>query len=142
MSRCGGMPQNCWRWPGTRYSRTSSCASGSLPVGHTIHPAVSRSTTDVLTPLKKTGPVLKENICAFKLYPGKFLRELRLETRGAMINTEILYKFRHAGLTFTQLDVRHLPRKGGQATGAKPAVILRAFRELFFYAWKWYREKG
>src|SRR5437879_2232004 len=28
----------------------------------TIHPAVPRSTRDVLTPLKKTGPVLKENI--------------------------------------------------------------------------------
>src|SRR5215831_7932078 len=32
----GGMPQTFWRWQGTRCSRTSSCASGSLPVGHTI----------------------------------------------------------------------------------------------------------
>jgi len=88
------------------------------------------------------GVFVRDIDCAFKLYPGKFLREHRLETRGAMINTEILYKFTRAGLTYTQLDVRHLPRKGGQATGAKPAVILRAFRELFFSAWKWYREKG
>jgi putative flippase GtrA len=85
------------------------------------------------------GMSVRDIDCAFKLYPGKFLRELRLETRGAMINTEILYKFKHAGLTYTQLGVRHLPRKGGQATGAKPVVILRAFRELFFFAWKWHR---
>jgi putative flippase GtrA len=87
------------------------------------------------------GVSVRDIDCAFKLYPGKFLREHRLETRGAMINTEILYKFTRAGLTYTQLGVRHLPRQGGQATGAKPAVILRALRELFFYAWKWHREE-
>jgi len=87
------------------------------------------------------GVSVRDIDCAFKLYPGKFLREHRLETRGAMINTEILHKFTRAGLTYTQLGVRHLPRQGGQATGAKPAVILRAFRELFFYAWKWHREE-
>jgi putative flippase GtrA len=86
------------------------------------------------------GVSVRDIDCAFKLYPGKFLRELRLETRGAMINTEILYKFTRAGLTYTQVGVHHLPRKGGQATGAKPAVILRALRELFYYAWKWHRE--
>jgi glycosyltransferase involved in cell wall biosynthesis len=79
--------------------------------------------------------------CAFKLYNGQFFREHRLETRGAMINTEILYKFTRAGYTYTQLGVHHLPRKGGKATGAKPIVILRAFRELFTFAWKWHREE-
>ncbi len=79
--------------------------------------------------------------CAFKLYPGKFFHEHRLETRGAMINAEILYKFTRAGYTYTQLGVRHLPRHGGRATGAKPAVIARAFREMFTYARKWHREE-
>ncbi|HVB61404.1 MAG TPA: glycosyltransferase family 2 protein [Ktedonobacteraceae bacterium] len=78
--------------------------------------------------------------CAFKLYRGQFFRDYRLETRGAMINTEILYKFTRAGYTYTQLGVRHLPRHGGKATGAKPAVILRAFKEMFSYAWKWRRQ--
>ncbi|EFH80209.1 glycosyltransferase family 2 protein [Ktedonobacter racemifer] len=87
------------------------------------------------------GVSVRDIDCAFKLYPGTFLRELRLETRGAMINTEILYKFKHAGLASTQLGVRHLPRRGGQATGAKPAVILRALRELLVCAWKWYGAK-
>jgi glycosyltransferase involved in cell wall biosynthesis len=75
--------------------------------------------------------------CAFKLYNGKFFREHHLETRGAMINTEILYKFTRAGYTYTQRGVHHLPRKAGKATGAKLVVILRAFRELFAFAWKW-----
>ncbi|HBE27248.1 MAG TPA: hypothetical protein DDW33_16360 [Ktedonobacter sp.] len=79
--------------------------------------------------------------CAFKLYWAKFFHEHRLETRGAMINTEILYKFTRAGYTYTQVGVRHLPRHGGKATGAKPAVIARAFREMFVYARKWHREE-
>lgn len=79
--------------------------------------------------------------CAFKLYPTSFFREHTLETRGAMINTEILYKFIREGNTYTQVGVRHLPRKGGRATGAKLSVILRAFRELFVYAIKWHHEE-
>lgn len=79
--------------------------------------------------------------CAFKLYPSSFFREYKLETRGAMINTEILYKFIRAGNTYTQVGVRHLPRHGGRATGAKLSVIMRAFRELFVYAFKWHREE-
>ncbi|HYT35943.1 MAG TPA: hypothetical protein VEL49_02105, partial [Ktedonobacteraceae bacterium] len=58
-----------------------------------------------------------------------------------MINTEILYKFTRAGNTYTQVGVRHLPRHGGRATGAKLSVILRAFQELFVYAIKWHREE-
>lgn len=87
------------------------------------------------------GVRVRDVDCAFKLYTARFFREHRLETRGAMINTEILYKFTRAGYTYTQLGVQHLPRNGGKATGAKPAVILRAFRELFMYAQKWHREE-
>lgn len=79
--------------------------------------------------------------CAFKLYRASFFREHPLETRGAMINTEILYKFTRAGYTYTQQGVHHLPRKGGRATGAKLSVIARAFREMFIFARKWRREE-
>ena len=79
--------------------------------------------------------------CAFKLYPARFFREHRLETRGAMINTEILYKFTRAGYTYTERGVHHLPRHGGRATGAKPSVVARAFREMFTFARKWRREE-
>ena len=79
--------------------------------------------------------------CAFKLYRSTFFYEHLLETRGAMINTEILYKFTRAGYTYTQMGVHHLPRRGGRATGAKLSVIARAFRELFVFARKWHREE-
>ncbi len=79
--------------------------------------------------------------CAFKLYKAEFFQHNRLETRGAMINTEMLYKFTREGYTYTEVGVQHLPRRGGRATGAKISVIVRAFRELFSYARKWYREE-
>lgn len=87
------------------------------------------------------GVRVRDVDCAFKIYNGSFFREYRLETRGAMINTEILYKLKRAGYTYTEIGVHHLPRNGGKATGAKPIVILRAFRELFAYARKWSREE-
>ncbi len=79
--------------------------------------------------------------CAFKLYRGQFFRDHTLETSGAMINTEILYKWKRAGYTYTEVGVHHLPRRGGRATGAKLSVIARAFRELFFFARKWHQEE-
>jgi glycosyltransferase involved in cell wall biosynthesis len=79
--------------------------------------------------------------CAFKLLHTDFLRQHPLETRGAMINAELLYSLTQAGGTYKELAVHHLPRQAGRATGAKLSVILRAFRELFAYAHKWQREK-
>ncbi len=87
------------------------------------------------------GVYVRDVDCAFKLYPAEFFRAHALETRGAMINTEILYKFSRAGYTYAQVGVQHLPRHGGKATGAKPSVILRAFRELAVFARKWHREE-
>jgi putative flippase GtrA len=79
--------------------------------------------------------------CAFKLFRSEFFRTNRLETRGAMINAEILYKLGRAGYTYVEVGVQHLPRKAGKATGAKLSVILRALREMFVYAEKWRREE-
>lgn len=75
--------------------------------------------------------------CAFKLYHTEFLQQTPLETRGAMINAEMLYKLKRSGRSYVQRAVRHFPRTSGRATGAKPGVILRALRELLFYAYKW-----
>ena len=79
--------------------------------------------------------------CAFKLFRADFFRTHQLETRGAMINAEILYKLARAGYTFTEVGVQHLPRRAGQATGAKLSVILRALCELFTFAAKWQQEE-
>jgi glycosyltransferase involved in cell wall biosynthesis len=79
--------------------------------------------------------------CAFKLLHTDFLHQHSLQTRGAMINAELLYTLQQAGGTYKELSVHHLPRQAGRATGAKLSVILRAFRELFAYSHKWRREK-
>jgi glycosyltransferase involved in cell wall biosynthesis len=79
--------------------------------------------------------------CAFKLFHSEFFRTHLLETRGAMINAEILYKIVRAGYTYTEVGVQHLPRKAGKATGAKLSVIIRALHEMFIYAEKWRQEE-
>jgi glycosyltransferase involved in cell wall biosynthesis len=79
--------------------------------------------------------------CAFKLLPTEFLQLHPLETRGAMINAELLYKLKLFGYTYKEVGVRHMPRQGGQATGAKLTVIVRAFRELFIAAYTWKYEQ-
>jgi glycosyltransferase involved in cell wall biosynthesis len=79
--------------------------------------------------------------CAFKLLRTEFLHAHPLETRGAMINAELLFKVKQAGCTYKEVGVHHLPRQGGRATGAKLSVIVRAFRELFVSARKWKQEQ-
>lgn len=83
------------------------------------------------------GVRVRDVDCAFKLFRGEFFRSHILESRGAMINAEILYKLRRDGYTTTQVGVHHLERKAGKATGAKLRVILRAFKELAMYSFRW-----
>jgi glycosyltransferase involved in cell wall biosynthesis len=87
------------------------------------------------------GVQVRDIDCAFKLFRTEFFHTHRLETRGAMINAEILYKLARAGYSYTELGVQHLPRRAGKATGAKLTVILRALCELFMYAEKWRKEE-
>jgi putative flippase GtrA len=86
------------------------------------------------------GVHVRDIDCAFKLLHTEFLRQHPLETRGAMINAELLYRLTQAGYSYREIGVHHHPRQGGRATGARPSVILRAMRELFVYARKWHRE--
>jgi glycosyltransferase involved in cell wall biosynthesis len=85
------------------------------------------------------GVHVRDIDCAFKLFHTDFLHQHPLETRGAMINAELLYKLKCAGCTYREVGVHHLPRQGGRATGANLRVIVRAFRELFIYAREWGR---
>ena len=86
------------------------------------------------------GVHVRDIDCAFKFLHTEFLHQYPLETRGAMINAELLYKLSRAGCCYREIGVHHHPRKGGRATGARPGVIVRAMQELFAYAHKWQRE--
>ncbi|HEY6285025.1 MAG TPA: glycosyltransferase family 2 protein [Ktedonobacteraceae bacterium] len=87
------------------------------------------------------GVHVRDVDCAFKLLHTEFLHQHPLETRGAMINAELLYRLTRAGCTYKEISVNHLPRLHGRATGARLSVILRAFRELFVSAREWHREE-
>jgi putative flippase GtrA len=88
------------------------------------------------------GVHVRDIDCAFKLLHTDFLHTHPLTTHGAMINAELLYKLKQTGCRYKELGVQHLPRRSGQATGANPAVIMRALRELFVYASRWRREQS
>lgn len=85
---------------------------------------------------------IKDVDCAFKIFRTSYFREVKLEAKGALLLTEVVYKFARNGYRYTEVPVQHLPREKGKATGAKISVILKAFREMFFYANKWYAEEN
>ncbi len=89
------------------------------------------------------GVKVRDLDCAFKLFHTSFLHEHPLETRGAMINAELLYRLKQGSYTRREVGVPHLPRLKGKATGAHPRVIARALRDLFVCTRRWKRaEKG
>jgi glycosyltransferase involved in cell wall biosynthesis len=69
--------------------------------------------------------------CAFKLYKRGIFDDIKMESTGALISTEILARAVRKGYTMTQRGVHHFPRTAGRQTGASPRVIFRAFRELW-----------
>jgi glycosyltransferase involved in cell wall biosynthesis len=75
-----------------------------------------------------TGPTLRDVNCGFKLFD----RELGvgLSSRGAMISTELALRARDRGCRVVEVAIPHHPRTSGAATGARPAVVARAFVEL------------
>ena len=75
--------------------------------------------------------------CAFKLFKTEYFHKVELEAKGAMLLTELVFKFDRAGYTFTEVPVRHFPRLEGKSTGAHPGVILKAFCEMFACASRW-----
>jgi glycosyltransferase involved in cell wall biosynthesis len=76
------------------------------------------------------GLKVKDIDCAFKLFDRRVIDDLKIVSRGAMISAEILIRLQRQGIKFKEVPVTHLPRTQGSPTGAKPAVIIRAFREL------------
>ena len=80
------------------------------------------------------GLKVRDINCAFKLFRRTIFNPIHLEYTGAMVSTEMLVKLRKKGYRLYEIGVLHSPRSGGKQTGAKPRVILRAFKELFqFY---------
>jgi glycosyltransferase involved in cell wall biosynthesis len=79
------------------------------------------------------GYTARDVDCAFKLFRRSIFDNMVVRSRGATLSTEFLVRSRRAGYRFLEQGVSHRPRGFGSATGAKPAVIVRAFRELIAF---------
>jgi glycosyltransferase involved in cell wall biosynthesis len=86
------------------------------------------------------GPLCRDVDCGFKLVRREVIERVPLRSNGAMIDTELLAGARARGFRISEVPVRHLPRKGGRATGADARVILRAFRDLLRFRLRLSRE--
>jgi glycosyltransferase involved in cell wall biosynthesis len=82
------------------------------------------------------GYTARDVDCAFKLFKHQVIDTIEVESRGAMFSAEFLVRAKRAGFKIVEEPVSHYPRRAGTQTGAHPAVILRAFRELFKIRWK------
>lgn len=77
------------------------------------------------------GYTARDVDCAFKLLRRDVWHSVNVQARGATFSAELLIKARRHGFRIKELPVNHFPRTAGSPTGARPAVIVRAFTELF-----------
>jgi len=73
---------------------------------------------------------VKDIDCAFKLFKTRIVQSLELDSSGALISAEVLYKLKKKNQKFVQLPVDHLERKFGSSTGASGKVIIKAMWEF------------
>jgi glycosyltransferase involved in cell wall biosynthesis len=76
------------------------------------------------------GYTARDVDCAFKVFRRGILDRVEVHAKGATFSAEFLVKARRLGYVIRERRASHYPRPAGTPTGAKPAVILRAFREL------------
>ena len=76
------------------------------------------------------GYTARDVDCAFKLFRRRILDRLEVHATGATFSAEFLVKARRLGFVVRERRASHYPRPAGSPTGARPSVILRAFREL------------
>jgi len=79
------------------------------------------------------GYAARDVDCAFKLFRREVWTSMQVQSRGATFSAEFMVRARANGYRVVEVPVTHLPRLAGQATGAKPKVIIRAFRELIAF---------
>jgi glycosyltransferase involved in cell wall biosynthesis len=79
------------------------------------------------------GYTARDVDCAFKLFRRKVIDTVgdQIASRGATFSAEFLVRAKWAGYEIREVPLAgHRPRVAGSQTGARPDVILRAFREL------------
>lgn len=69
--------------------------------------------------------------CAFKVFRTDLFKKIKVNTKDAFIDAEIMIRAQLQGYTFTELGVKHLPRVDGVSTAARPSIIFRTIKEIF-----------
>lgn len=64
------------------------------------------------------------------LYKASVFRAINLTTSGTALHAEVLVRAKQAGFSIGQTPLGFQPRVLGEASGSKPAVILKTFSEL------------
>jgi glycosyltransferase involved in cell wall biosynthesis len=91
------------------------------------------------------GYTARDIDCAFKVMRREVIEALksRIQSRGATFSAEFLVRAKRAGFRIREVPIReHRPRVAGSPTGAKLAVIMRAFGELVRFRVQLWREKA
>lgn len=68
--------------------------------------------------------------CAFKLIKRDLFDKIKIKTKDAFIDAEIMIQANLLGYKSTELGVKHLPRIDGISTAARPSIIIRTIREI------------
>jgi len=86
------------------------------------------------------GRLCRDIDCGFKLFRREILERVKIVSDGAMVDTEFLAGAKARGYRISDVEVTHLPRVVGEATGANLKVIAKAFRDLVHFRLRLSRE--
>lgn len=82
------------------------------------------------------GYTARDTDCAFKLMRRTVIQHLKdqIKSQGAAFSDEFLVRAKRSGLRIREVPIHgHRPRTAGKASGAKPIVLLHAFKELLCF---------
>jgi glycosyltransferase involved in cell wall biosynthesis len=89
------------------------------------------------------GYTARDIDCAFKLMRRQVIEHIKdkVASRGATFSAEFLVRAKRAGFRIREVSIHgHRPRVAGSPTGARPDVIIRAFKELVRFRIALWRE--
>lgn len=68
------------------------------------------------------------------MYRTAVLRQIEIEYwHSAFFLAEILIKAKELGCRLVEVEIRYVPRQAGQATGARPALVLLTIKDMIHY---------
>lgn len=69
--------------------------------------------------------------CAFKIIKKDLFDKIKITTKDAFIDAEIMIWASILKYSVTEIGVKHLPRLDGISTAARPSIIIRTIKEIY-----------